>query len=87
VGLEPQLRRPQACTLISTGNSTRMRAHRHLLPTPPPRSQADRERQLATLRAEEEDALCGALSKKAAAEEAAAREVQLLMEESAELRE
>jgi hypothetical protein len=62
-------------------------------PVPPPRrtaaayTQADRERELAAIRAEEEEALCGALSRQAAAEDAAAREVQRLREESAELRE
>jgi hypothetical protein len=49
--------------------------------------QADRERELRTLRAEEEEALATALSRQTAAQDAAARETQLLMQESAELRE
>jgi hypothetical protein len=53
----------------------------------PRRAQADRERELKTLRVAEEDALCEALSRQAAAEDAAAREVQRLTAESAELRE
>ncbi|GBF95429.1 hypothetical protein Rsub_08391 [Raphidocelis subcapitata] len=48
---------------------------------------ADRERELSTLRTKEEEALCSALGRQAAAREAEEREVQRLREESAELRE
>jgi hypothetical protein len=50
-------------------------------------TQADQERELGALRAEEEAALAAAAGRAAAAAEAEAREAQRLMQESAELRE